>query len=147
MPSCPSRNPELPGCNLPGLPSQFRPHISGLHPVSQRHRFPTSLSGIITNKLFGSTINMESWLVGPHASPPAGSASNSVPSLYIFDFLSCITSISHCQNLLLAVGLTPLQARHLGNLIYYCFVALPFKSSLLGSRIFTWLRPLDVPAV
>jgi hypothetical protein len=35
-----------------------------------------------TNKFFGSIINVESWLVSPHASPPAGSASNSVPSLH-----------------------------------------------------------------
>jgi hypothetical protein len=99
-----------------------------------------------TNKFFGSIINVESWLVSPHASPPASSALNAVPSLHIFDFLSCITSISHGQNLLPAVGLTPLQAGHAGNLIYYCFAALdikenyktcPFESSLL--RLFTWL--------
>jgi hypothetical protein len=42
------------------------------------------------------------------------------------------------------------------NFIYYCFAALnikenfktcPFKSSLLGSRLFTWLGLLDAPAV
>jgi hypothetical protein len=95
--------------------------------------------------------------VSPHASPSANQASTAIPSLHILDFLSCITSISHGQNLLPSAGLTrPLQARHVGNLIYYCFAALdikenfttcPFESSLLGSRLFTWLHLLDAPAV
>jgi hypothetical protein len=108
------------------------------------------------NKFFGSIINVESWLVSPHTSPPTSSALNSVHFLHIFDFLSCITSISHGQNLLPAAGLTPLQARHIVNLIYYCFASLdikenfktcPFEPSLLGSRLFTWLHLLNAPAV
>jgi hypothetical protein len=84
-----------------------------------------------TNKFFGSIINVESWLVSPHASPAlASSAPNAAPSLHIFDFLlSCITSISHGQNLPPAARLTPLQARHVGNLIYYCFAALDIKDN------------------
>jgi hypothetical protein len=99
---------------------------------------------------------VESWLVSPHASPVATHISHAIPSLHTFDFLSYISSISHGQNLLPAAGLTPLQARHVGNLICYCFASFdikenfktcPFESSLLGSRLFNWLHLLDSPAV
>jgi hypothetical protein len=80
-----------------------------------------------TNKFFSSIINVESWLVSPHASPLATQTSNAIPSLHLFDFLSCISSISHGKNLLPTNGLTPLQARHVGNLIYYCFASFDIK--------------------
>jgi hypothetical protein len=159
MPSCLLQNLELPGYDSPIPPSQFRPYLSSWHPTSQRHRFPTSLLGIIFHQqVLRFYYQRGNWLVSPHARPPASSASNAVPSLRIFDYLSCITSISHTsQNLLPAAGLTPLQAGHVGNLIYYCCAALnikesfktrPFKSSLLGtSRLFTWLCLLNAPAV
>jgi hypothetical protein len=97
---------------------------------------------LFTNKFFGSIIHVDSWSVSPHANPPSHLDSGAIPSLHVFDFLACITSISHGKNLLPSAGLTPLQARHVGNLIYFCFAALdikenflncPFQSSLLGS--------------
>jgi hypothetical protein len=109
-----------------------------------------------TNKYFSFIINVESWLVSPYASLIVIQESNVIPSLHLFDFLSCISIIPHGQNLLPAVGLTPLQAQHVGNLIYYFFASVnikenfqtcPFKSSLFGSRLFTWLHLLDSPAV
>jgi hypothetical protein len=137
------------------LHNSGRTYLAGILSANGINVQQAYLGSFFTNKFFASIINMESWLVSPHTSPPATSALNAVPSLHIFDFLSCITSISHGQNLLPAIGLTPLQARHIGNLIYYCFAALdikesfktcPFESSLLGSCLFTWLCLLDAPA-
>jgi hypothetical protein len=109
-----------------------------------------------TNKFFGSVINVDSWLVSPHASPPFPTNSHAIPSLHIFDFLASLWSISHGQNLFPATGLTPLQARHVYNLVYFCFAAkdikenfltCPFQSSILGSRLHNWLQLLDAPAI
>jgi hypothetical protein len=80
-----------------------------------------------TNKFLKSIINVDSWLVAPHATPSPPNEVTAIQSLHVFDFLASIRSISHGQNLLPAAGLTPLQARHVGNLVYFCFASLDIK--------------------
>jgi hypothetical protein len=87
---------------------------------------------------------MDNWAVSPHARPSVQFDSTSIPTLHVFDFLKAVQTIGPGPRLLPATGLTHLQARHIGTLIFYSFAALgiketfrdcPFRASLLGSRL------------
>jgi hypothetical protein len=111
-----------------------------------------------TQQFFGSLINLDNWAVSPHSRPSSPSDSMALPTLHIFDFLRAVTTIgpSAGPSLIPSTGLTHLQARHVGTLIFYSFAALdiktsftecPFRSSLLGSRLWLWLELLNDSAV
>jgi hypothetical protein len=109
-----------------------------------------------TQQFFHSLITVDNWAVSPHARPSASLDATTIPTLHVFDFLRAVTTIGPGPSLLPATGLTHLQARHVGTLIFYSFAALdikesftacPFRSSLLGSRIWAWLELLNDSAV
>jgi hypothetical protein len=80
-----------------------------------------------TQKFFSSLINVDNWAASPHARPVSQFEAGSIPALHVFDFLCAITSIAPGPSLLPATGLTHLQARHVGTLIFYSFAALNIK--------------------
>jgi hypothetical protein len=109
-----------------------------------------------TQQFFNSLLNVDNWAVSPHTCPSHQLEAASIPTLHVFDFLYAVTTIGLDPSLIPATGLTRLQARHVGTLIFYSFTALdikesfitcPFHSSLLGSRLWSWLELLNGSAV
>jgi hypothetical protein len=110
-----------------------------------------------TNQFFHCLVlNVDNWAVSPCAQPSVQFDSTSIPTLHVFDFLKAVQTIGPGPSLLPATGLTHLQARHVGTLIFYSFAALdikesfrdcPFRASLLGSRLWSWLELLNISAV
>jgi hypothetical protein len=101
-----------------------------------------------TQHFFHSLVNVDNWAVSLHARPSAQFDAVLIPTLHVFYFLRAVQTIGPGPSLLPAIGLTHLQARHVGTLIFYSFAALdikesftdcPFRISLLGSRLWSWL--------
>jgi hypothetical protein len=111
---------------------------------------------LFTQQFFHLLVNVDNWAVSPHVRPSTQFDAASIPTLHVFDLLRAVQTIGPGPSLLHATGLTHLQARHVGTLIFYSFVTLdikesfkdcPFWASLLGSRLWSWLELLNDSAV
>jgi hypothetical protein len=113
-------------------------------------------SNFFTQQFFSSLINVDNWAASPHACPSTQFDVGSIPTLHIFDILRAVTALGTGPSLIPCNGLTHLQARHVGTLIFYSFATLdikesftecPFQSLLLGSQLWAWLELLNNSAV
>jgi hypothetical protein len=84
-----------------------------------------------TQQFFSSLVNVDAWAVSPYSRPSSQFETGSIPTLHVFDFLRTVITLGCGPSLLPCAGLTHLQARHVGTLIFYSFTTLDIKECFM----------------